>query len=183
MEHLPKDGYSFGYFGSDKEDEIPGRFQRLREEIDPRAQTSQRLVLNGGDHHWSDPNVTKAAKMISEKLGVNVRLTNLGDYMSRLKAEVKMDTLPVVEGEMRFGIRHAFAVIGGTASSRMYVKQANYDCQNKLEHLLEPLNAIAVASGKRSRAGLIKHAWKYVLQSQDHDVICGSSIDSVYEET
>ncbi len=183
MEHLPKDGYSFGYFGSDKDDDIPGRFQRLREEIDPRAQTSQRLVLNGGDHHWSDPNVTKAAKLISEKLGANVRLTNLGDYMSSLKAEVKMDTLPVVEGEMRFGIRHAFAVIGGTASSRMYVKQANYDCQNKLEHLLEPLNAIAVASGKRSRSGLINHAWKYVLQSQDHDVICGSSIDSVYEET
>ncbi len=183
MVHLPKDGYSFGYFGSDKEEEIPGRFQRLKEQIDPRARTSQRLVLNGGDHHWADPNVTKAAKIISEKLGAKVRLTNLQDYMTRLKSEAEFDSLPVVDGEMRFGIRHAFAVIGGTASSRMYVKQANYDCQNKLEHLLEPLNAIAVALGKRSRAGLIKQAWKYVLQSQDHDVICGSSVDSVYDET
>ena len=183
MVHLPKDGYSFGYFGTDREDEIPERFQRLRQEIDSRAQTSQRLVLNGGDHHWPDRNITKAAKIISEKLGANVLLTNLGDFMSRLKAEVKMDSLPVVDGEMRFGIKHAFAVISGTASSRMYVKQANYECQSKLERLLEPLNALAVALGKRSRSGIIKHAWEYVLQSQDHDVICGSSIDSVYEET
>ena len=183
MVHLPKDGYSFGYFGADEENDIPEKFQRLRQKIDSRAQTSQRLVLNGGDHHWPDPNITKAAKIISEKLGANVLLTNLSDYMSRLKAEIKMASLTVVEGEMRFGIRHAFAVIGGTASSRMYVKQANYDCQTKLEHLLEPLNAMAVALGKRSRSSLIKHAWEYVLQSQDHDVICGSSVDSVYEET
>ncbi len=183
MAHLPKDCYSFGYFGSDKEEEFTGRFKRVMEEIDPRAQTSQRLVLNGGDHHWADPNVTKAAKKIAGELGVNIVLTNLGDYMSKLKAEVSMDKLPVVDGEMRFGIRYAFAVIGGTASSRMYVKQANYEWHNWLERVLEPLNAIAVALGKKSRGGLVKHAWKYVLQSQDHDVICGSSVDSVYEET
>ncbi len=183
MSHLPKDGYSFGYFGADSEEEFTNRFKRVMEEVDPRAQTSQRLVLNGGDHHWADPNVTKAARIIREQLGVDIVLTNLGDYMSKLKQEVNMDSLPVVEGEMRFGIRYAFAVIGGTASSRMYAKQANYECETKLEHMLEPLNAIAVALGKKSRAGLIRNAWKYVLQSQDHDVICGSSVDSVYEET
>ncbi len=183
MVHLPKDGYSFGYFGADPPDEFPRRFQRLREEIDPRAQAMERLVLNGGDHHWVDPNVTDAAKAISEKLGAKVRLTNLGDYISRLKNELNLDSLSKVVGEMRFGLRHAFAVISGTASSRMYVKQANYECENLLEHFLEPLNALSVAVGRKSRSGLIKHAWKHVLQSQDHDVICGSSVDGVYEET
>ncbi len=183
MVHLPKDGYSFGYFGVDGESEFTPRFKRLKAEIDPRAQTSQRLVLNGGDHHWPDRNVTKAVKIIRKESGADIVLTNLGEYISKLKAEVKMESLPRVDGEMRFGIRHAFAVIGGTASSRMYVKQANNDCENKLEHVLEPLNAIAVALGKKSRNGLARHAWQYVLQSQDHDVICGSSVDSVYEET
>ncbi len=183
MVHLPKDGYSFGYFGADSDDEIPTRFKRLREEIDPRASTSQRLVLNGGDHHWPDPNLTKAVRVLSKNIDANFKLADLSDYMTQLKSEVNWSTLPVVNGEMRFGLRHAFAVLGGTASSRMYVKQANYDCETKLERILEPLNAIAVALGKKSRTGLIKQAWMYVLQSQDHDVICGSSVDSVYEET
>ena len=183
MVHLPRNGYSFGYFGSDNNDvEIIRRFQKIKEEVDSRAQTKQRLILNGGDHHWPDRNLTRAVKTIHEALKENVVITSLPNYLNSLKGELRGISLPVVEGELRFGLKHAYAVIGGTASSRMYVKQENFRCQTILQYILEPLNAIAVILGKKSRAHLIKQAWLNVLQSQNHDVICGTSVDDVYKE-
>ncbi|MGC8654667.1 MAG: alpha-mannosidase [Candidatus Kryptoniota bacterium] len=183
MVHLPKNGYSFGYFGSDRsETEIIKRFLLIKAEVDNRAQASSRLILNGGDHHWPDRYLTRAVKIISEKLNENAVVSSLPDYIKKLKSEVREEDLPVVDGELRFGLRHAYAVLGGTASSRMYIKQENFRCQNMLQYMVEPLNAIAVILGKKSRAHLIKQAWLYVLQSQNHDVICGTSVDSVYRD-
>jgi len=183
MSHMPKDGYSAGYFASEDAQVILQKFERLRKELDARAGTSQRLFFNGGDHHWPDVTVTKAIGVLRKHYDAEFIHSNYVDYFEALKCETRGNfRLPELRGETRFGYRHAFAVLGGVFSSRMYLKQMNVECQTLLERYLEPLNAIAWLGGMRSRTAQIWQAWKYVLQCQDHDAICGTSVDEVHQE-
>ena len=183
MHHLPKDGYSAGYFGTRDENVIIQKFERLRIELDARATTTHRLFFNGGDHHWPDTDVTAAIRCLRKKYDADIKHSNFVDFLDAVKAELGAgQNLRRLEGETRFGYRHAFAVLGGVFSSRMYLKQLNAECQTLLERVLEPLNVMAYVSGLRSRTPQIEQAWKYVLQNQDHDAICGTSTDEVHEE-
>ncbi|MBF8249101.1 MAG: Alpha-mann mid domain-containing protein, partial [Bacteroidetes bacterium] len=183
MHHLPKDGYSAGYFGTKDEEVIVQKFERLRKELDARATTSQRVFFNGGDHHWPDEAVTTAIKVLRKKYDANLIHSNFVDYFKALKKEVgKGDTLKCLNGETRFGYRHAFAVLGGVFSSRMYLKQMNAASELLLERHLEPLNVLAMSEGMPGKTPQIDQAWKYVLQNQDHDAICGTSTDEVHQE-
>ncbi len=183
MHHLPKDGYSAGYFGTKDREIIIQKFERLRKELDARGTTSQRLFFNGGDHHWPDEDVTRAIAVLREHYDAEFKHSNFLDFLTAVKKEIGTgDTLPQLEGETRFGYRHAFAVLGGVFSSRMYTKQLNAECETLLERTLEPLNVIATHEGMRSKTPQIEQAWKYVLQNQDHDAICGTSVDEVHRE-
>ena len=183
MHHLPKDGYSAGYFGTKDESAILQKFERLRTELDARATTSQRLFFNGGDHHWPDNDVTTAIRCLRKNYDAEIKHSNFVDFFKAVSAELGTgQDLKHLEGETRFGYRHAFAVLGGVFSSRMYLKQRNAECQTMLERFLEPLNVLAVLAGSRSKTPQIEQAWKYVLQNQDHDAICGTSTDEVHQE-
>ncbi len=52
MEHLSDVGYSAGYFNSTDEDSAEERFLDFKKRVDFRANSPERLMLNGGDHHW-----------------------------------------------------------------------------------------------------------------------------------
>ncbi len=183
MHHLPRDGYSAGYFASTDESVILQKFERLRKELDSRATTSQRLFFNGGDHHWPDTEVTTALRHLRKQYDAEFKHSNFPDFFAAVKNEIgESASLSRLEGETRFGFRYAFAVLGGVFSSRIYLKQLNAECQTLLERYLEPLNVLAVATGFRSRVPQIEQAWKYVLQNQDHDAICGTSVDDVHRE-
>jgi len=183
MHHLPHDGYSAGYFASRDEHVILQKFTRLKNELDARATTSQRLFFNGGDHHWPDEEVTDAIGVLRKSFDAEFRHSNFPDFFSAVRREIGDTTdLPQLHGETRFGFRYAFAVLGGVFSSRMYLKQLNARCETLLERYLEPLNAIVSLERQRDRAPQIEQAWKYVIQNQDHDAICGTSVDEVHRE-
>ncbi len=183
MHHLPRDGYSAGYFGVNDEKVILEKFERLRKELDDRATTSQRLFFNGGDHHWPDTEVTAAIRLLRERYEAEFKHSNFPAFFAAASGEISSErTLATLEGETRFGYRHAFAVLGGVFSSRMYLKQLNAECEMLLERYLEPLNVLAVHTGMRSKTPQIEQAWKYVIQNQDHDAICGTSVDEVHRE-
>lgn len=76
MHHLPRDGYSAGYFGVNDEKVILEKFERLRKELDDRATTSQRLFFNGGDHHWPDTEVTAAIRLLRERYEAEFKHSN-----------------------------------------------------------------------------------------------------------
>jgi len=183
MHHLPKDGYSAGYFASEEDQVVLQKFDRLRKELDARARTSQRLFFNGGDHYWPDESVTTAITILRKHYDAEIVHSNFVDYFSALKKELgNSPKLPCLNGETRFGYRHAFAVLGGVFSSRMYLKQMNAACEVLLERCLEPLNVLAMLDGMQSKTPQIEQAWKYILQNQDHDAICGTSVDEVHQE-
>jgi len=88
--------------------------------------------------------------------------------------------LQVLTGEMRSGqFSH---LLPSVLSSRMWIKQQNAATEHLLEHWLEPLTAWAWKLGATYPAGLVRMAWKYLLQNHPHDSICGCSIDQVHRE-
>jgi mannosylglycerate hydrolase len=181
MIHLYKDGYSGGYFHDSTRDEMLHRFAVVKKELDARATTSHRLLMNGGDHHWPDEKLPQQLALLAKQYEGNFIHSNLPAYVAAVKAEAS-GKAPDLMGELRFGYRYAFVVIGGVYSSRMYLKQENWKCETFLERYVEPLNAIAVSGGARSSMPLIRQAWKTLLQNHPHDSICGCSIDLVHRE-
>lgn len=180
LTHLYRHGYSAGYFHQETEAQILERFAEIKKELDERATTSQRLLLNGGDHHWPDPKLPRTLRLLQENFDGEFVHSTVPRYLDRVKAE--LGAMAEVRGEMRFGYRYAFAVLGGVYSSRMYLKQRNWLCQNLLQRYAEPLSAIARAAGGPSRLPLLRHAWRTLLQNHPHDSICGCSIDPVHRE-
>lgn len=178
--HLYRNGYSAGYFHEESDEQMAERFAALKTELDERATTRHRLLMNGGDHHWPDPKLPATLRILREKFDGNFEHSTVQRYVDAVRKEV--NGLPEVEGELRFGYRYAFAVMGGVYSSRMYIKQANWRSQNLLQRYVEPLNAIATAAGMRSQTPLIRYAWKTLMKNHPHDSICGCSIDTVHRE-
>jgi mannosylglycerate hydrolase len=180
MLHLFRHGYSGAYFHQDGTEEILSRFRSLKDEADARATTSHRLLMSGGDHHWPDPLLPKTLDLIRRNFDGDFVQSSVQRYADAVEKEI--GTIPDVHGELRFGYRYAFAVLGGVYSSRMYIKQANWRSQLLLERYAEPLNAIAESMGMDSQRHLLVHAWKTLMKNHAHDSICGCSIDPVHRE-
>jgi alpha-mannosidase len=180
MVHLFRHGYSAGYFHQETDAQVLGRFKGLKEELDARATTSHRLIMNGGDHHWPDPRLPHTLDLLRANFEGNFVHSTVPAYADAVRQEV--GTLPELHGELRFGYRYAFAVMGGVYSSRMYIKQANWRAQNLLQRYAEPLNALGVLAGMRSQLPLVRQAWRTLMQNHPHDSICGCSIDPVHRE-
>jgi len=178
--HLFRHGYSAGYFHHDSDEEILERFSALKQELDARATTSHRLMMNGGDHHWPDPKLPRTIQLLRKNFEGTFLHSSIPAYIEEVKREVQ--SLPHVEGELRFGYSYNFAVVGGVYSSRIYLKQYNWKTQLLLERYVEPLNALASSCCGFSQLALIQQTWKNLLKNHPHDSICGCSIDSVHAE-
>ena len=183
--HLFRHGYSAGYFHQETDPQIIARFAPLKEELDRRATTSHRLLMNGGDHHWPDPNIPATLALLRKSFEGTFEHSTVERYADAVREEIEGNSkveIPVVEGELRFGYRYAFVVLGGVYSSRMYIKQANWKSEMLLQRYAEPLNALACASGGRSQSPLLRHGWATLMKNHPHDSICGCSIDPVHRE-
>ena len=90
-------------------------------------------------------------------------------------------TLQKVEGELRSGFR-AY-LLGGTISTRMYLKQANYRAELLLEKYAEPLSTLAwIMGGGDYPQAELREAWRLLLSNLPHDSICGCGIDPIHDE-
>src|SRR5205823_7825671 len=103
-------------------------------------------------------------------------------------AHLPASRLFVHQGEFRTS--RDMHLLPGVLSARMWIKQANHAAETLLERWVEPAEAIYWALLERSGEGdwardlaiesaapLRDTAWKYLLQNQPHDSICGCSID------
>lgn len=181
MIHLHRHGYSGAWFHGDTGAEALRRFHAMCREVDGRAQTRHRLLLNGGDHFWPDPDLPATLAKLAERSGACVKHSTLPDYIEALRAE-RPAVLPRVDGELRSGYRYAFVMHGGVYSSRVGLKQQNWACQLLLERVVEPLHLLAVRRGMKERRPLLTHAWRELLKNHPHDSICGCSIDEVHRD-
>ncbi|HYT34709.1 MAG TPA: glycoside hydrolase family 38 C-terminal domain-containing protein [Ktedonobacteraceae bacterium] len=118
--------------------------------------------------------------------GIHVQIGTLPQYIETVRRQNGCETqdgqdeLQVLTGEMRSS--QYSHLLPAVLSSRVWIKQQNNATEHLLEHWVEPLTAWAWKLGATYPAGLIRVAWKYLLQNHPHDSICGCSVDQVHHE-
>lgn len=150
----------------------------LRDSLAPYTRTANFLLMHGTDHMepWHNTSdLIKSAR--AQNPSMEIAHASLPEYIEHVKSEIaqRQLDLPVVCGELRNPKRHH--LLPGVLSTRMWIKQRNTYAQTLLEKWAEPFGAIA-----DQPRHLLKLAWKYLLQNQPHDSICGCSVDQVHRE-
>ncbi|MCF7838436.1 MAG: hypothetical protein K9N49_07375 [Candidatus Marinimicrobia bacterium] len=172
-------GYGYGMLLPSAPAELQARLAGIFQERRHHATTEHIAVMNGADHIVPQPDLPDIIRTANAlEPDAHVFHGTLPRFFERLKAAVR--DIPVRTGELRSN-QHV-NLLAGTISTRMDLKQANNHTQTLLERFVEPLCALAWALGGRYPGAEIRQAWKYLLQNQPHDDICGCSVDAVHEQ-
>ena len=147
------------------------------------------LAFDGLDHMEWEPIVSSvlAERNQNGNGEYDIAHTCLDDYLAELLDQADRIETEVV-GELRDPGRYPIDVdtqwvIPGVLSSRVWMKQANCQCQALLCHWAEPFAALAHAAlGVEYPQGFLDVAWRWLLQNHPHDSMGGCSIDQVHAD-
>jgi alpha-mannosidase/mannosylglycerate hydrolase len=167
--------------------------QRLEQYLAAEAALSEVdpiLAYDGADHQFWDQAVYQVLRDRIERPDGPFELVHgtLDQYLAEVVQQADRISARR-EGELREPGRaapeaqDAVWLIAGVASSRVWIHQANANCEALLTQWAEPWSAFASAAlGAEYPAGFLAVAWKWLLQNHPHDSICGCSIDQVHED-
>lgn len=174
--------YSNGIHIPTDENQAKQYWAKKIEDAEKFASTSHLLFMNGCDHQPVQTNLSDAIKT-AKKVYPNVDFihSNFEDYIKCVKSELK-DDLSTITGELRSQQTDGWYTLANTASSRIYIKQANAKCQMLFEKVAEPLAVMAYKQGKDYPHHLFNYGYKLLMENHPHDSICGCSVDDVHRE-
>ena len=144
------------------------------------------LFVDGQDHKELHARTLKDTKQRLERLypGVEVVITSPDELLPRL-AEYR-GQMPVVKGELIHSNpkRGGFSrILSNVLSSRYDLKKRNDEGQVKMEKWSGPLTAVSRLTGKKPlRKNFYELAYRYLIQNQPHDSICGCSPDHTHRD-
>ncbi|MDF3057241.1 MAG: glycoside hydrolase [Rariglobus sp.] len=147
------------------------------------------LIFDGGDHLEYDADHYRLlfAQQVGGEFPYEVAHSTLDAYLEDVVAH-ENQIKDVVEGELREAARISADrdlqwLIPGVLSSRVWIKQANAECQSLLCQWAEPFSVLdSLLTGAPAPRGYLDAAWRWLLQNHPHDSICGCSIDEVHED-
>lgn len=143
------------------------------------ASTPHLLMMNGCDHQPVQKDVTQAIQTARELYPeIEFVHSNFEDYIKAVRESLP-EKISSVQGELTSQETDGWYTLANTASSRIYLKQANDRASKLLEQVVEPL---AVLTGGMYPKDELYYAWKLLLENSPHDSICGCSVDSVHRE-
>jgi alpha-mannosidase len=190
--HLP---FGYGYMAEVPEDQaaLQNALTNMRGALEPFATTSHVLVPNGTDHLPAHSGLSQVIRM-ANKLMPDSQVVHgtYAEFVEGVRKELGAkgyERLPVLTGEFRSSERSN--VIAGVLSTRIWLKQRYAQCEDLLARYAEPLTAWAHlarrargGSGEQiaSDRGLLRQAWKLLLQNGPHDSVTGCSVDEVYAD-
>lgn len=163
-----------------KQDNINLRLSTMIEQLLECSTTDTCLLMNGSDHIVAQGNLSKIIEGFNKDNDeYQIKFGKMDDFVDFILP--KLSDLQEVTGELRSGDRSM--LLGGTLSTRMYLKQYNSLVERQMERYLEPLNVISSLYGiKVVSKGYSDYIWKKILENHPHDSICGCSIDEVHSE-
>lgn len=152
--------------------------QEIIERQRGRARTRHLLLMNGVDHLEVQENLSGILGTLNASANeFRVVHDTLPHYIQCVRGG--LSDVPRYRGEFREGDEGN--VLSGTASSRVYLKQLNFRCQQELQVWAEPFAVWARVLGcEYDFQSAIDYAWKMLIQCHPHDSICGCSIDEVH---
>lgn len=171
---------------SDKKINIEETINLLKDFVNERiseATTSYILGMDGCDHLFANLRTIDIINIGNKYLkDYHFVHTTLPEYIHKLKKSVKY--LKEICGELRITDHkgNLNQLLSGTISSRMYLKQTNYNCEKSLEKYAEPLSVLTWLFNKQYPSQYLNIAWKHLLENSAHDSICGCSVDRVHRD-
>jgi alpha-mannosidase len=182
LSHLPPDGYCNGVrLPLAGRDDMRGQASAVIDYERQRSLSGQVLLMVGVDHVEPHPKLQDVIDVIDGLPDTSARLSTLPAFVRAVREAVAGAELQTVDGELRGGQNYAH-LLPGVLSARTYLKQANAAAQRELEQWAEPLAVFASLLGASPPSGLLRYAWRTLLQNHPHDSICGCSIDAVHDE-
>jgi len=157
---------------------------QLGEQLAAHSAAQDHLIMLGTDHMPPPPSTSENIAYADETLG-NMRVVHstLEEYIAAVRRTSGIN-LPVVTGELRASRR--IQLLPGVLSTRMSIKQRNAACENLLTRWVEPFSTFAELYARpthlRQPGGIIRQAWRLLMENHPHDSICGCSIDQVAQE-
>ncbi|KGL38273.1 glycosyl hydrolase family 38 [Listeria newyorkensis] len=148
------------------------------------ASTDALLFLNGCDHQPVQVDLPEALDVARELYpDVDFKHSHFTEYVAELRKLLPSEDLQVIEGELTNQRTDGWSTLVNTASSRMYLKQANQRVQQLLEKQVEPIAVMATRTGTAAYPEeYLKFTWKLLMENQIHDSITGCSVDAVHRE-
>lgn len=137
------------------------------------ALTPNLLAISGADLTHVEPHVTQIfAKYNRTFDDVKFLVCTPKEYFDQVKSHAQF---PTREGDLN-------PVFQGCYSARIAIKQWNRKAETTLVNA-KLADAFAVLLGGCSQATLLAQTWEGVLFNQFHDIVCGSHVDKVYQNT
>ncbi|WBL35682.1 hypothetical protein O0235_12995 [Tepidiforma flava] len=169
-----RNSYSSGWrLPADVEDFL----ERVRRQERDLRKGLPALLMNGTDHSRMEPHVPELLARAAGR-GYRFELATLAEY-ERAVLAAGIDEV-VHRGELRSPDRSN--VLAGVLSSRMVLKQRDFEVACALERYAEPLELLAHLHGGPDGSPALRHAWGLALENTPHDSICGCSVDQVHRE-
>ncbi len=162
---------------------LPKALEEIKSYAVKDATCNHLLYLDGMDQVNSYPRtpeiIDQANKLNTGDIYIH---SSFYDYVQAVKANAK--DLKVMKGEFRYTMVDGLwqNLFPGMLSARMYLKQQNRQCENKLQKNADTWAALAELLGMEYPHGIMTLAWKYHLANQSHDSIAGCSVDLVHED-
>lgn len=144
------------------------------------AQGTPLLLLAGIDHMLPQPELDQAMRDATEQSEYAFRYANLDDLAGEVM-EKPSDGWFCYRGEFRS--TGCAGVLGGTVSTRIFLKRDNAEIERQLACVAEPAEAICALIGRLDPCGAaLRLAWKKLLTTHPHDDITGCSVDKVHDD-
>ncbi len=144
------------------------------------GQGSPYLLLAGVDHQIPQKELHGYMKAVNRKYPFSLKYGTL-DSLAEQMIRRRETSFSRYKGE--FHGTGSGSVLGGTVSSRIYLKQQNAEAERDLVFVSEPAEALSVLTGSRPVHGkVLETAWKHLLKVHPHDNITGCSVDLVHRE-
>ncbi len=181
-------------------DKFLSQAKEQAQSLEPYSLSGQILLMYGTDHMEPSAGLGQAVQYYQFKAGQDeLFISNLPRYFASVRSSLAASEVQLqsVQGELRSS-KHS-PLLPNVLSTRIWIKQRNFTCENDLLKWVEPIYAWSSLLEKANVSGkdasqvhqalpvaaqkpLIDYAWKLLMQCHPHDSICGTSIDQVHEE-
>lgn len=153
-------------------------FENLIEGCERFASTPYLLGMNGCDHQPVQKNLSEVLSYARREYEgkYDIVHTDFMTYLQKLDAYRK--DYSVYCGEIEGQYTRGYVTFTNTASSRVPIKQRNFDVTRTLERITEPVCTLADHVYPYP-AEILQYAWKTLLQNYAHDSICCCNADEV----
>ena len=142
----------------DEKENLNNYIEKLYNTQSQTSKSGHILLMNGCDHLFAQNNLSEILSNTNGSENWELKLDDLETSVSKITEDSSVNEYPIYFGELRDDNNKY--ILAGTLSSRVYLKLDNYNCQTKIEKIIEPLSTLLLLNKQIScyPYNLIKYA-------------------------